>query len=172
MSQHDVMLQVEQRAATREIPEFEIGDTVDVQVRIQEGDKSRIQLFNGTVIARKHGGLSETFTVRRIVGGEGVERTFPVHSPLVVGVEVKRHGVIRRAKLYYLRDRVGKATRLKERIVKKAEETKVKKRVKKRGKKAKAERLARLAAEGKPVPAKGKKKKKKKNKKAKAKANA
>jgi len=98
------------------LSEFEIGDTVDVQVLIKEGDKERIQLFNGTVIARRGAGLGETFTVRRIVQGEGVERTFPLNSPKVVGLKVKSKAVVRRAKLYYLRQRTGKSTRLKERL--------------------------------------------------------
>ena len=96
-------------------PAFEIGDTVDVHVRILEGSKERIQVFTGTVIAMAGSGSRETFTVRRIVAGEGVERKFPVHSPRVAKVEVQRSSVVRRAKLYFLRDRVGKATRLKER---------------------------------------------------------
>ena len=98
-----------------EVPKFDIGDTVEVHTRILEGDKERIQIFNGVVIARRGSGTREMFTVRRIVAGEGVERTFPLHSPKVSQVEVKRSGVVRRAKLYYLRDRVGKAVRLKER---------------------------------------------------------
>ena len=120
MSGKDVLQLAEERHMNREHAHFEVGDTVDVHVKITEGDKTRIQKFNGTVIARKHRGLSETFTVRRIVEGtsEGVERTFPLHSPLVDKIDVKRHGVIKRAKLYYLRDRVGKATRLKERMTK------------------------------------------------------
>ncbi|MEW4528280.1 50S ribosomal protein L19 [Maioricimonas sp. JC845] len=97
---------------------FTIGDTVDVHTRILEGDKERIQIFSGVVIAMKGSGLRETFTVRRIVAGEGVERTFPVHSPKVADVVVKRHARVRRAKLYYLRDRIGKATRLAERRAK------------------------------------------------------
>lgn len=97
---------------------FEIGDQVDVHQRILEGTKERVQVFSGTVIARRGGGIRETFTVRRIVQGEGVERIFPVHSPKIAKVEVKRTGAVRRAKLYYLRDRVGKATRLRERKVK------------------------------------------------------
>lgn len=95
--------------------EFQIGDTVDVHTRILEGGKERIQIYSGVVTARKGRGTSEMFTVRRIVAGEGVERTFPVHSPKVAKVEVKRHGRVRRAKLYYLQKRVGKATRLVER---------------------------------------------------------
>ncbi len=94
--------------------QFGIGDTVKVHVRIVEGDKERIQMFSGTVIGRKGSGIHETFTVRRIVNNEGVERIFPINSPKVANVEVVRRGKIRRAKLYFLRDRVGKATRLKE----------------------------------------------------------
>ena len=97
-------------------PEIRIGDTVKVHVRIQEGDKSRIQVFEGTVIAKKHGGISETFTVRRVAHGTGIEREFPLHSPVVDKVELVRHGKVRRAKLYYLRDRVGKAAKVKELI--------------------------------------------------------
>lgn len=96
------------------LPEFAVGDTVKVHCRITEGDKERIQMFIGTVIARRGEGVSETFTVRRIVNNEGVERTFPIHSPRIADVEVIRRGKTRRAKLYYLRDRVGKSTRLKE----------------------------------------------------------
>ena len=95
-------------------PQFTVGDTVKVSVRIVEGDKERIQVFIGTVIGRKGSGVRETFTVRRIVNNEGVERVFPLHSPKVSGIEVVSRGKVRRAKLYYLRDRVGKATRLKE----------------------------------------------------------
>ncbi len=100
---------------------FTVGDTVDVHTRILEGDKERIQIFTGVVIAMKGSGVRETFTVRRIVAGEGVERTFPLHSPKVADVKIKRHGRVRRAKLYYLRDRIGKATRLRERRAKKGE---------------------------------------------------
>lgn len=96
-------------------PEFEIGDTVDVHTRILEGNKERIQIFSGVVIARSGSGSREMFMVRRIVNNEGVERKFPVHSPKIAKIEVKRSSIVRRAKLYYLRDRVGKATRLKER---------------------------------------------------------
>ncbi len=97
-----------------EVPEFRVGDTVNVSVRIIEGEKERVQIFTGTVIARRGAGISETFTVRRIVNNQGVERIFPVHSPKVASVEVVRSGAARRAKLYFLRDRIGKATRLKE----------------------------------------------------------
>ncbi len=92
--------------------EFDIGDTVDVHTRIVEGDKERVQVFSGTVIMRKGRGINETFTVRRIVNNEGVERIFPVHSPFIAKLVVKRGGEARRAKLFYLRDRVGKAVRL------------------------------------------------------------
>ncbi len=116
------LIQEAERSSLRKDPlEFEVGDTVDVHTRILEGDKERIQVFTGTVIARRGSGTRETFTVRRIVAGEGVERTFPVHSPKIAKLVVKRHGRVRRAKLYYLRDRVGKATRLAERRVRRAE---------------------------------------------------
>ncbi len=118
----DQLLKAVEESSIRETPlEFEIGDTVDVHTRILEGDKERIQVFNGVVIARRGGGTRETFTVRRIVAGEGVERTFPVNSPKIAKLEVLRHGRIRRAKLFYLRDRVGKATRLAERRPKKSD---------------------------------------------------
>ncbi|MBI4566293.1 MAG: 50S ribosomal protein L19 [Planctomycetes bacterium] len=97
-------------------PKFDVGDTVDVHVRIVEGDKERIQIFSGIVIAKRHQGLSETFTVRRIVQGEGVERIFPLHSPRIATVEVKKKGRVRRAKLHYLRGRTGRATKVEERI--------------------------------------------------------
>jgi large subunit ribosomal protein L19 len=96
-----------------ELPKFEIGDTVKVHVRITEGEKSRIQMFEGTCIAKKHGGIHETFTVRRVAHGVGVERVFPMHSPSVVAVDVVRQGRVRRAKLYYLRHKVGKAAKVK-----------------------------------------------------------
>lgn len=99
-----------------DIPEINIGDTVRVHVKIKEGEKERIQAFEGTVIARKHGGIAETFTVRRVSYGVGVERVFPIHSPHVDKVEIIRHGRVRRAKLYYLRDRVGKAAKVKEQL--------------------------------------------------------
>jgi large subunit ribosomal protein L19 len=107
--------QVEKTLLRKETFDFQVGDLVEVHYLIREGDKERIQLFRGTVIARKHGGMQESFTVRRIVAGEGVERVFPLHSPRVVNIIVKRRGKVRRAKLYYLRGRVGKATRLRER---------------------------------------------------------
>jgi large subunit ribosomal protein L19 len=109
---------VEEAAIQREPVEFRIGDQVDVHQRILEGSKERIQVFSGVVIARRGEGMRETFTVRRIVQGEGVERIFPLHSPKIAKIEVKRTGRVRRAKLYYLRKRVGKATRLRERRIK------------------------------------------------------
>jgi large subunit ribosomal protein L19 len=105
---------VEASSLKSEVPQFAIGDTVDVHTRILEGEKERVQIFNGVVIARSGTGSREMFTVRRIVAGEGVERKFPLHSPKISKIDVKRSGVSRRAKLYYLRDRVGKAVRLRE----------------------------------------------------------
>ena len=102
----------------KEVPQFRVGDTVRVSVNIREGDRERIQMFEGTVIAKKSSGVAETFTVRRVAYGVGVERVFPLHCPNVKDVKVIRHGKVRRAKLYYLRDRVGKAAKVKEKIVK------------------------------------------------------
>ena len=119
MSQQILEL-VERSSLKADITKFAIGDTVDVHTRILEGEKERIQIFSGVVIARSGSGSREMFTVRRIVQGEGVERKFPLHSPKIAKIEVKRTGEVRRAKLYYLRDRVGKATRLRERKVKEA----------------------------------------------------
>jgi large subunit ribosomal protein L19 len=112
---------VEQEYLKKQLPEFAVGDTVDVQTRIVEGEKERLQTFSGTVIARKGKGINETFIVRRIVNNEGVERIFPVNSPYIANITVKRSGQSRRAKLFYLRKRVGKAVRLveKERAKKK-----------------------------------------------------
>ena len=110
------LIQAAEKLTLRETPlVFEIGDTVDVHSRILEGDKERIQIFQGVVIARRASGMRESFTVRRIVAGEGVERTFPTNSPKIAKLEVIRHGKVRRAKLFYLRDRTGKSTRLVER---------------------------------------------------------
>ncbi len=107
---------IEKEYKKKKLPRFDIGDSVDVHVKIIEGDRERIQLFSGTVIARRHQGLGETFTVRRLVQGEGVERVFPIQSPRVVKVEVQKRGKVRRAKLNYLRDRIGRATRIEERL--------------------------------------------------------
>ncbi len=108
---------VEKTSIKEEPPQFEVGDTVDVHMKILEGEKERIQIFNGVVIGRSGSGSREMFIVRRIVAGQGVERKFPVNSPRIAQIEVKRSGIVRRAKLYFLRDRVGKAVRLKERRV-------------------------------------------------------
>ena len=99
-----------------EPPVAEVGDTVRVHVHIKEGNRERIQVFEGTVIAKKHGGIEETITVRRISYGVGVEKVFPIHAPTIEKIETVRHGKVRRAKLYYLRDRVGKSAKVKERI--------------------------------------------------------
>src|SRR6476660_9212862 len=107
---------VEEACLKKDVPEFTVGDTVDVHLRILDGDKERIQVFGGVVISMRGEGMRESFTVRRIVQSEGVERTFPVNSPKIAKIEVKRTGAVRRAKLYYLRKRVGKATRLRERV--------------------------------------------------------
>lgn len=106
--------QIEKENLKTEVPSFEIGDTVKVSVKVIEGTRERIQIFEGIVIAKRHGGIRETFTVRRLSFGIGVERTFPLHSPKIAGVEVVRKGKVRRAKLYYLRERTGKSARLKE----------------------------------------------------------
>jgi large subunit ribosomal protein L19 len=109
---------IEARQLKKDVPVFDIGDTIDVHFRITEGDKTRIQLFSGIVIGKKGGGVRETFTVRRISYGEGVERVFPIHSPLIEKVTVKKKGKVKRAKLYYLRGEKGKkATKVKEKIV-------------------------------------------------------
>ena len=108
----EVLDAVESKSLKKKVPHFEIGDTVDVRCSIKEGDKERIQIFTGTVIARRGRGISETFTVRRIVDNEGVERIFPLHSPSVVNIKPVRSGRTRRAKLYYLRKRTGRAVRL------------------------------------------------------------
>ncbi|MBQ3116239.1 MAG: 50S ribosomal protein L19 [Clostridia bacterium] len=105
---------INQENVKTSIPEFNVGDTVKVMIKVIEGDRERLQGFEGIVIARKHGGISETFTVRRISFGVGVEKTFPIHSPKVADIQVVRRGKVRRAKLYYLRARTGKAAKVKE----------------------------------------------------------
>jgi large subunit ribosomal protein L19 len=112
VSKTEMLDAVESKSLKKKTPHFEIGDTVDVRCSIKEGEKERIQVFTGTVIARKGRGINETFTVRRIVDNEGVERIFPLHSPSVVNIKPIRSGKTRRAKLYYLRKRTGKAVRL------------------------------------------------------------
>lgn len=110
----NVMDKINVEQCRRDIPEFNIGDTVKVNTKISEGDAERVQAFTGIVIARKGSGVKETFTLRRVAFGEGMERIFSLHSPRIENIKVERHGKVRRAKLYYLRDRVGKASRIKE----------------------------------------------------------
>ena len=112
----DLMKALTSQYMKQELPEVQVGDTVRVHVKIKEGSRERIQIFEGTVIAKKHGGIEETITVRRISYGVGCEKVFPVHSPNIVKVETVRRGKVRRAKLYYLRDRLGKAAKVKERV--------------------------------------------------------
>ena len=107
--------ELDRLAATRAIPDFQAGDTLRVNVKIKEGDRERVQAYEGVCIGRQGGGINESFTVRKISFGEGVERVFPLHSPNIESIEVKRRGVVRRAKLYYLRDRRGKSARIAER---------------------------------------------------------
>ncbi len=113
-----IIRQLEQEQLKTDVTEFNVGDTVRVHNKIKEGNRERIQVFEGVVIKRQNGGVRETFTVRRVTSGVGVEKTWPVHSPLVEKIEVVRYGIVRRAKLYYLRDRVGKAAKVKEDITK------------------------------------------------------
>ena len=112
----DLVKTLSQQYMKTELPEMNVGDTVRVVVRVKEGNRERNQAFDGTIIARKHGGISETITVRRISYNVGCEKVFPVHSPTIVSVETIRKGKVRRAKLYYLRDRVGKRAKVKERV--------------------------------------------------------
>ena len=110
----DLMKAFSQKYLKAEVPTAAVGDTVRVHIKVKEGSRERIQVFEGTVIAKKHGGLEETITVRRVSYGVGVEKVFPLHAPSLEKIEVVRHGKVRRAKLYYLRNRVGKAAKLKE----------------------------------------------------------
>lgn len=119
MDRGKTLREYQARYMKKRVPVFHVGDTVEVHYRIREGEKERVQKFQGTVIRRSGGGTAETFTVRRIVAGEGVERIFPLHSPNLVDIKVLSFGRVRRARLYYLRQRVGKATRVKERILSK-----------------------------------------------------
>ena len=112
----DLMKALTSQYMKQELPEVQVGDTVRVHVKIKEGSRERIQIFEGTVIAKKHGGIEETITVRRLSYGVGVEKVFPVHSPSIEKIETVRHGYVRRAKLYYLRDRVGKAAKIREKL--------------------------------------------------------
>ena len=115
MSAQDIIKSIED-AQLREVAEFKTGDTVRVHAKVKEGNRERIQVFEGTVIKRQNGGARETFTVRKQASGVGVEKTWPVHSPIIEKIEVVRRGKVRRAKLYYLRDRVGIAAKVKERV--------------------------------------------------------
>lgn len=112
----DIIQSITQEQLRSDLPMLNIGDTVKVYVKVKEGNKERVQMFEGTIISKKHGGIQESFTVRRISYGVGVERTFPVHSPIIDRIEKVRGGKVRRAKLYYLRDRVGKAAKVKEKL--------------------------------------------------------
>ena len=112
----DLIKELESQQLKKEMPVINVGDTVRVHVKIKEGSRERIQVFEGTVIAKKHGGIEETFTVRRISYGVGCEKVFPLHSPNVAMIETVRKGKVRRAKLYYLRDRAGKAAKVKEKV--------------------------------------------------------
>ena len=121
---HKLIEAVEKPCLKRRVPQFHVGDTVDVSTRIREGAKERTHIYNGVVIARGGSGINQNFTVRRIVNNEGVERIFMLHSPMMLDVKVRRRGKVRRAKLYYLRDRIGKARRLRELRVTKAKPAK------------------------------------------------
>lgn len=112
----DILKAITEEQIRTDLPELLIGDTVKIYLKVKEGNRERIQMFEGTIIAKKHGGIQETFTVRRVSYGVGVERTFPVNSPNIDRIEISRKGKVRRAKLYYLRDRVGKAAKVKEKI--------------------------------------------------------
>lgn len=139
---------IERQHLRSDIPDFRVGDRVEVHQRILDGPKERIQIFEGDVIARHHDGIRETFTVRRIVQGEGVERIFPVHSPRIAKIVVKKAGRVRRAKLYYLRERVGKATRIREDKERQAKIDEELRRAAEEAARAAAEAAAKAAAEG------------------------
>jgi large subunit ribosomal protein L19 len=112
----EIIRQIEAEQIRTDLPDFNVGDTVKVHIKIKEGAKERVQIFEGTVLKRQNGGLRETFTVRRVASGVGVEKTFPVNAPVIEKIEIVRLGKVRRAKLFYLRDRVGKAAKVKERM--------------------------------------------------------
>jgi len=112
----EIIRTIEAEQIRTDLPVFNVGDTVKVHIKISEGNKERVQVFEGTVLKRQHGGLRETFTVRRVASGVGVEKTFPVNAPVIEKIEVVRLGKVRRAKLFYLRDRVGKSAKVKERM--------------------------------------------------------
>lgn len=117
---HPIIESIEKAQMKQDLPSFAPGDTVIVQVKVKEGERERLQAYEGVVIAKKNGGLNSAFTVRKISNGVGVERVFQTHSPVVASIEVKRRGAVRRAKLYYLRDRTGKSARIKEKLVARA----------------------------------------------------
>ena len=112
----DLIKALNEKQLQNDVPQVEVGDTVRVHVKVKEGARERVQVFEGTVIAKKHGGIEETFTVRRISYGVGVEKVFPIHAPTIEKIETVRNGYVRRAKLYYLRDRVGKAAKVREKL--------------------------------------------------------
>ncbi|MBO4897576.1 MAG: 50S ribosomal protein L19 [Clostridia bacterium] len=112
----DILNAITKDQIRTDLPELKIGDTLKVYIKVKEGNRERVQLFEGTLISRKHGGISETITVRRLASGVGVEKVFPLNSPNIDRIEIVRHGKVRRAKLYYLRDRVGKAAKVKEQL--------------------------------------------------------
>ena len=112
----EIIRQIESEQIRTDLPDFHVGDTVKVHIKISEGNKERVQVFEGTVLKRQNGGLRETFTVRRVASGVGVEKTFPVNAPVIEKIEIVRLGKVRRAKLFYLRDRVGKSAKVKERM--------------------------------------------------------
>ncbi|AMG30093.1 50S ribosomal protein L19 [Grimontia hollisae] len=115
----NIIKALEEEQLKKDVPEFKVGDTVVVQVKVKEGERTRLQAYEGVVIAKRNRGLHSAFTVRKVSNGEGVERVFQTHSPVVDSITVKRRGAVRRAKLYYLRERSGKAARIKERLAKK-----------------------------------------------------
>ena len=115
---NEILRSIEQEQLRNDLPQFNVGDTIKVHVKIKENNRERIQMFEGTVLKKQNGGIRETFTVRRVAYGTGVERTFPINSPIIDKIEITRRGKVRRAKLFYLRDRVGKAAKVKELITK------------------------------------------------------
>ncbi|MBU3189236.1 50S ribosomal protein L19 [Clostridium bowmanii] len=112
----EIIRTIESEQIRKDLPDFHVGDTVKVHIKVSEGNKERVQIFEGTVLKRQNGGLRETFTVRRVASGVGVEKTFPVNAPVIEKIEIVRLGKVRRAKLFYLRDRVGKAAKVKEKM--------------------------------------------------------
>lgn len=139
---------IDSQSRKSDVPDFRIGDTVDVHQKLLDGQKERVQVFSGTVISRSGGGAQETFTVRRVVQGEGVERIFLIHSPRIAKIEIKKAGKVRRAKLYYLRDRVGKATKIKDDVKRQVIIDKAIKSAEEAASKAAAEAAAKTKSEG------------------------